>query len=353
MQSPDLDGPGASAPHQAGDLTPVRPTSPQNGEDRNHAAQLQAGAEQAVPLPGAEPSAAPDHAPAAQRHSAVALSKPPIIRLVELRKSFGRHPVLRGISLDIPTGQTTVIMGPSGCGKSVLLKHIVALLKPDFGEVWFEDQRIDYLSESRLGPIRRQFGFLFQQSALFDSMTVAENIAFPLIEHTEMTESQREKRVRQVLGMVGLVDTMRKMPVDLSGGQRKRVALARAIVLEPKVILYDEPTTGLDPIRSDIINELILKLQRELRITSVVVTHDLASAFKVADTTVMLHEGKVAFRGTPDELRQSSDPNVQQFLRGEATDEELAAIRQVSADKTPTGLRSRKKRHRISRLLDL
>jgi phospholipid/cholesterol/gamma-HCH transport system ATP-binding protein len=184
-------------------------------------------------------------------------------------------------------------------------------------------------------------------------MTVAENVAFPLIEHTEMTESQRAKRVKQVLGMVGLADTVKKMPVDLSGGQRKRVALARAIVLEPKVILYDEPTTGLDPIRSDVINELILKLQRELRITSVVVTHDLASSFKVADTTVMLHEGKVAFRGTPDELRQSTDPNVQQFLRGEATDEELAAIRQVSADKTPTGLRTKKKRPRISRLLDL
>jgi phospholipid/cholesterol/gamma-HCH transport system ATP-binding protein len=275
---------------------------------------------------------APAPVPAiAQGHSVIAVNKQPIIRLNDLRKSFGRHAVLRGISLDFPTGQTTVVLGPSGCGKSVMLKHIVGLLRPDWGEVWFEHTRIDTLSEAKLGPIRQQVGFLFQQGALFDSMSVGDNVAFPLREHTKLDAQEREDRVKQVLKMVGLIETMKKMPVDLSGGQRKRVALARAVVLEPKVILYDEPTTGLDPIRSDVINELILKLQRELRITSIVVTHDLASAFKVADMMVMLHEGKVVFRGTPRELRVSPDPVVQLFLKGEASEAELAGIRAVSA----------------------
>ena len=207
-------------------------------------------------------------------------------------------PVLRGIDLDFPTGQTTVVLGPSGCGKSVMLKHIIGLLKPDSGQVWFDGQRIDYLNETRLSAIRQQFGFLFQQSALFDSMTVRENLMFPLLEHTELDAEQREQKVKRVLAMVGLGETLDKMPAELSGGQRKRIALARAIVLEPTVILYDEPTTGLDPIRADVINELILKLNDELKVTSIVVTHDLGSAFKVADLTVMLHEGKVVFQGT-------------------------------------------------------
>lgn len=262
-------------------------------------------------------------------HSAVATNKPPIIRLHDLRKSFGRLQVLRSISLDFPTGKTTVVLGPSGCGKSVMLKHVVGLLRPDWGEVWFENTRVDTLSESKLGPIRRQVGFLFQQGALFDSMSVGENVAFPLLEHTKLDPKQRLERVKQVLNMVGLVESIDKMPVDLSGGQRKRVALARAIVLEPKVILYDEPTTGLDPIRSDVINELILKLQRELRITSIVVTHDMVSAFKVADLTVMLHEGKVQFRGTPQELRKTEDPIVQRFLKGEAGEDELEGIKTI------------------------
>jgi phospholipid/cholesterol/gamma-HCH transport system ATP-binding protein len=163
--------------------------------------------------------------------------------------------------------------------------------------------------------------------ALFDSLSVRENIAFPLREHTRLSEDEIEQRVRRVLQLVGLEDAIKKMPADLSGGQRKRIALARAIVLEPRVVLYDEPTTGLDPIRSDVINELILKLQRELRVTSIVVTHDLASAFKVADLTVMMHEGKIIFRGTPEQLRASPDPVVQRFLRGEASEDELAGIR--------------------------
>jgi phospholipid/cholesterol/gamma-HCH transport system ATP-binding protein len=282
---------------------------------------------------GAGNGASPDGAesPSRRTHSVIATSRTPIVQLKDVHKSFGRQKVLRGITLEFPTGQTTVVLGPSGCGKSVMLKHLVALLRPDRGEVLFEGQRIDDLRESRLGPIRRQFGFLFQMGALFDSMSVRENIAFPLREHTRSTDKEIERRVRQVLQLVGLEDTMSKMPADLSGGQRKRIALARAIVLEPKVILYDEPTTGLDPIRSDVINELILRLQRELRVTSIVVTHDLGSAFKVADFTVMMHEGKILFRGTPDELRASSDPVVQRFLRGEASEEELEGIRVATA----------------------
>ncbi|MHC4947821.1 MAG: ABC transporter ATP-binding protein [Planctomycetota bacterium] len=252
-----------------------------------------------------------------------------IVRLVRLRKSFERQRVLRTLSLEFARGRTTVVLGPSGCGKSVMLKHIVGLLKPDSGEVWFEQTRVDTMSERRLGPIRRQFGFLFQQSALFDSMTVRANVAFPLLEHTDLGPDEREHRVRQVTRMVGLSDTLDKMPADLSGGQRKRIALARSIVLEPKVILYDEPTTGLDPIRADVINELILKLQGELDVTSIVVTHDLASAFKVADSMVMLYDGRVVMDGLPDDFRTSEEPVVQRFLNGEATADELAAIRDM------------------------
>jgi phospholipid/cholesterol/gamma-HCH transport system ATP-binding protein len=253
-----------------------------------------------------------------------------IIRLEDVHKSFGRLRVLRGISLQFPRGKTTVVLGPSGCGKSVMLKHILGLIRPDRGEVWFEQTRVDTLGESRLVPIRRQIGFLFQQGALFDSMTVAANVEFPLLEHTDLNERQRNERVQRVLGMVGLNDTAKKMPADLSGGQRKRIALARAIVLQPKVVLYDEPTTGLDPIRADVINELIRKLQRELKPTSIVVTHDLGSAFKLADQVVMLHEGRVAFNGTVDQIRQSTDQIVQRFLKGEAGPEELAGIRSVN-----------------------
>jgi phospholipid/cholesterol/gamma-HCH transport system ATP-binding protein len=249
------------------------------------------------------------------------------VQLKNVHRSFGHQRVLRGVSVDFPTGQTTVVLGPSGCGKSVMLKHIVGLLRPDQGEVYFEGARIDQLRESNLGDVRRQIGFLFQMGALFDSMSVRDNVGFPLTEHTKLSDADVERRVTRVLQMVGLQDAGSKMPADLSGGQRKRIALARAIVLEPKVILYDEPTTGLDPIRADVINELIIKLQREMRMTSIVVTHDLVSAFKVADYMVMMHEGQIIFRGTPQELRGSDDPVVQRFLRGEASADELAGIR--------------------------
>jgi len=249
-----------------------------------------------------------------------------IVRLVHVRKSFGRQAVLRDISLEIQRGLTTVVLGPSGCGKSVLLKHIIGLLRPDSGQVWYEDVRVDTLSEVRLGAIRMHFGVLFQQGALFDSMSVRQNVGFSLVEHTDLNAAERERRIRRVLRMVGMVDSIDKMPSELSGGQRKRVALARAIILEPKVILYDEPTTGLDPIRSDVINELIIKLQSELGITSVVVTHDLSSAFKVADWMVMLYDGQLALEGTPQVFRDTDHPQVRRFLLGEASEEELKGI---------------------------
>ena len=238
--------------------------------------------------------------------------------------------MLRNLTISVPEGLTTVVFGASGCGKSVMLRHLIGLLRPDHGEVWYHDHRIDRLTERQLRPIRLEFGFLFQHSALFDSWTVHENVAFPLLEHTSFGPDQRRERVRYVLGLVGLTDALEKMPSDLSGGQRKRVALARAIVLEPKVILYDEPTTGLDPIRADIINDLVLKLKNELGATSIVVTHDLTSAFKVGDRMVMLYDGRVRLAGTPDEFLASKDPIVRQFLLGEATIEDIAPDRVVS-----------------------
>jgi phospholipid/cholesterol/gamma-HCH transport system ATP-binding protein len=261
------------------------------------------------------------------------------VRLVKLCKSFGPNAVLDGVNIDFATGQTTVVLGPSGCGKSVMLKHIIGLLRPTSGEVWYEDTRIDTMRESRLTPIRRQFGFLFQQSALFDSISVGRNVAFPLVEHTPMTRDQRHERVADVLELVGLAGMQDKMPVELSGGQRKRVALARAIVLKPKVILYDEPTTGLDPIRADTINELILKLKRELTSTSIVVTHDLTSAFKIADEMVMLYDGRVILRGRPEAFRGSDVPLVRAFLQGEATGEALAGLKRTERthDRTDDG----------------
>ena len=260
-----------------------------------------------------------------------------IVRVAKLEKRFGRQRVLRGVSLAFPRGKTTVVLGPSGCGKSVLLKHLIGLLRPDHGGVFFEGQRIDDLPERALGAIRRQFGVLFQQGALFDSMTVAENVAFPLREQSGGIPYDEEARVRSVLRLVGLEHTYDRYPSELSGGQQKRVALARAVVLRPKVVLYDEPTTGLDPIRSDVINELILKLKQQLHVTSIVVTHDLASAFKVADHMVMLHEGHVELEGAPEEFRHSTDPVVRRFLRGEASEEELRAIRAVGSEESGFG----------------
>jgi phospholipid/cholesterol/gamma-HCH transport system ATP-binding protein len=254
--------------------------------------------------------------------------------LIELRhvsKRFGRLVVLDDLSLSIEAGKCIVVIGASGTGKSVLLKHIVGLLRPDKGEVFYDGKRIDNLPERQLMDVRTDFGFLFQMGALFDSMNVEDNVAFPVVQHSDKSGEEAHEIARQKLALVGLKESGKKMPAELSGGQKKRVALARAIALDPKVILYDEPTTGLDPIRSDVIDELILKLQRELKVTSIVVTHDMKSAFKVADRIVMLHQGKIVFDGTPDEIKASEEPIVKRFVLGEAGDEELASLREGSA----------------------
>lgn len=250
-----------------------------------------------------------------------------LIELKQLRKRFGPLVVLDGVSLSIEAGQSLVILGASGSGKSVLLKHIVGLLKPDAGEVWFDGLRIDTLPERRLMEVRKRFGFLFQMGALFDSMTVADNVAFPLREHTSLSKPEIDEIVRYKLTMVGLPDVGPKMPAELSGGQRKRVALARAVALDPEVIVYDEPTTGLDPIRSDVINELILKLQRELKVTSIVVTHDMNSAMKVGQRLVMLHEGRIIEDGPPEVFRNARNDIVRRFVAGEADERELAGLK--------------------------
>jgi phospholipid/cholesterol/gamma-HCH transport system ATP-binding protein len=248
---------------------------------------------------------------------------------VNVHKRFGPLVVLDGLNLAIGAHESLVVLGPSGTGKSVLLKHIVGLLQPDGGEVWFHDQRVDHRPEATLEPVRKRIGFLFQTGALFDSMSVADNISFPLREEGVRTPEDIRQIVADKLAMVGLDGMQPKMPGDLSGGQRKRVALARAIALDPEVVLYDEPTTGLDPIRADVINELILKLNDQLKVTSVVVTHDMASAFKVADRLVMLGAGKVIAEGTAEQFRNSADPAVQRFVQGRATEEELRALNRI------------------------
>ncbi|MHC4294799.1 MAG: ABC transporter ATP-binding protein [Planctomycetota bacterium] len=248
------------------------------------------------------------------------------IRLEKVSKGFNGQTVLDGVDLEIAPGKTTVVIGPSGCGKSVLLKHMVGLLKPDSGKVFFGDREVSSMSERRLVDVRRRMGFLFQGGALFDSMTVEENICFPLREHNVGEFADRHQRCGDVLSLVALEGYENRFPEELSGGQKKRVALARAIVLDPEVILYDEPTTGLDPIRADLINELILKLQRVLGTTAVVVTHDMASARKVGDRIVMLHEGRFITDTTPDGLVAIDDEVVSHFVEGRADAEELAKL---------------------------
>jgi len=250
----------------------------------------------------------------------------PIISLDGVSKSFGDVQALRDVSIDIQRGHTTVVLGASGCGKSVMLKHIVGLLKPDSGAVTFDGQRVDRLREHELVDIRTRVGFLFQQGALFDSMTVGQNIAFPLREHTWLSFEQRQDRVEHMLELVGVPGTAQRMPTELSGGQQKRVALARAVVLEPDVVLYDEPTTGLDPIRADVIAKLILRLQEELAFTSVVVTHDISTAFKIADTMVMMQNGRVLLAGEPSSFKSSGDHAIRRFLDGEAGPDELGTL---------------------------
>ncbi len=251
-----------------------------------------------------------------------------VIVLENITKKFGAKTVLDNVSLAVEKGKTTVIIGPSGCGKTVLVKHLIVLLRPNSGEVYFKNRRIDNLSENDLNKVRTQYGFLFQGGALFDSLSVTENIIFPIRQHCEIKDwTQIEELVKAKLAMVGLDGYQNHSPASLSGGQRKRVALARAIALNPEVVLYDEPTTGLDPIRCDVISELILKLQRELGVTSVVVTHDMTSAYKVADRIIMLHKGKIVADGDADHIRDHPHPIVQQFIHGQVDEDQLAVLR--------------------------
>ncbi|MCK4294569.1 MAG: ABC transporter ATP-binding protein [Planctomycetes bacterium] len=251
-----------------------------------------------------------------------------MLTVKNVTKKFGPNVVLDNVSLTIEKGETTVVIGPSGCGKTVLIKHLIALLRPTSGEVYFKDRRIDNLNEQELNGVRTHYGFLFQGGALFDSLSVFENIIFPIRQHGKIGNwKEVEELVKAKLAIVGLDGFQNYYPANLSGGQRKRVALARAIALNPEVILYDEPTTGLDPIRSDVINELILKLQEELGVTTVVVTHDMTSAYKIADRIIMLHNGKIVADGDADHIRNHPHPVVQQFISGQVSEDDLAILR--------------------------
>lgn len=253
---------------------------------------------------------------------------PGILELAGIEQRFGSLEVLRGVDLSIRRGDTTVIIGPSGCGKSVLLKTMMVLLRPKAGRVLFNGRDITELSERDLAPVRRRMGMVFQGGALFDSMTVQQNICFPLAEDGGFSEDEQAQRCQRALQRVGLDGIQQKMPQELSGGQKKRVALARAVVLDPEVIFYDEPTTGLDPVRADLINELIRKLQRETQATSVVVTHDMASAEKIGDRILMLWEGRFIADAAPSDLRGIENDVVRRFVEGRASEEELQQLQQ-------------------------
>ncbi len=246
------------------------------------------------------------------------MPREPFVEFQDLYKAYGPKQVLRGASLKVYRGEVLVILGGSGTGKSVTLRHMLGLEVPDQGRVIVEEEDITDLPEEELYRVRKKFGMLFQSGALFDSMTVFENIAFPLREHTEMSEEEITRAVRERLELVNLPNTENLMPVDLSGGMRKRVGLARSIVLDPKVILYDEPTTGLDPITAQTINELIVDLQAKLNVTSVVVTHDIHSAFFVGDRIAFLHQGVFEWVGSMDEARDSDNPRLRDFLKASA-----------------------------------
>jgi len=241
-----------------------------------------------------------------------------MIEIQHLTKAFGRQRVLDRLDLTIQSGETMVVIGRSGSGKSVLLKHLIGLMSPDAGSVLIDGMDVTTLTGPALDKLRMKFGMLFQNAALFDSMTAYENVAFPLLEHTTMTSEEIRQRVHECLQLVGLEHVDVLYPAQLSGGMRKRVGLARALAMGPEIILYDEPTTGIDPILGDIINDLIIALRDRLQVTSVVVTHDMRSAYKVADRIAMLYNGKIIEVGSAEEIRRSTNPVVQQFIKGEA-----------------------------------
>ena len=241
------------------------------------------------------------------------------ISLVNVSKSFkkGQDKILRGVTLDFPKGKLCYILGSSGAGKSVLLKHILGLLDPDEGQIWVEGEDLGALSLEGLARVRTKFGMLFQNSALFDDQTIYENVAFPLREHTRLPEDQIYEKVKKTLTSLGMSQGWDKYPNELSGGMRKRVGLARAIIREPSILLYDEPTTGLDPVTRTTVDELIATLKRELKLTSIVISHDIPSALLLADRIAFLHQGKIIFWGTPSELRQSPHEAIRKFIDAE------------------------------------
>jgi phospholipid/cholesterol/gamma-HCH transport system ATP-binding protein len=241
-----------------------------------------------------------------------------MIELRDIHKSFEGHHVLRGVNLKVEKGESVVVIGGSGSGKSVLLKHIIGLLTPDTGTVLIDSTDISQLHEDGLNELRKKFGMLFQSAALFDSMRVWQNVGFSLKRHTRMTDAEIKEVAVRKLRMVGLVGVEDEMPSELSGGMRKRVGLARAIAMEPEILLYDEPTTGLDPIMADAINDLIIKMREKLSVTTVTITHDMKSAYKIADRIAMLYNGVIISEGAPSEIRNTADPVVRQFIEGRA-----------------------------------
>ena len=263
--------------------------------------------------------AQPVAGPSSRASRLTTLDPAPMIAVRGLKKRIGAQEILRGVELEVAAGQTLVIIGRSGAGKSVLLKNLIGLMQPDEGEICIDGQSIIGMSERQLAAIRRKVGILFQGGALFDSMTVEENIAFPLREAGLRDARVIRQKIAEMLEVIELEGEENKLPVNLSGGMKKRVGLARAIISQPACILYDEPTSGLDPIVSDSINRLIRRLQERYRVTSVVVTHDMKSAFHVGDHIAYLHEGRIYFHGTPAQLQASSDPIIQDFLIGRST----------------------------------
>ena len=237
-----------------------------------------------------------------------------MIEIINLCKSFNSHRVLDNLNLNINTGETTVIIGRSGCGKSVLLKHIIGLMRPDSGQVLIDGKDVARMDGNELSALRLKFGMLFQGAALFDSMNVYENVGFNMIEHTNAGKEDIDRAVKESLALVGLKDIENTKPSELSGGMRKRVGLARAICMRPQIMLYDEPTTGVDPIMGDAVNDLIVELHNKLKVTGIAVTHDMTSAYKIANRIAMLYNGKIIANGTPDEIKSTKDPIVHQFI---------------------------------------
>jgi len=240
------------------------------------------------------------------------------IRVVNIHKSFGENHVLRGVHLDVQQGESMVVIGGSGSGKTVLIRCIIGLVQPDEGEIYVDGMEITSLNEQELNEIRKKFGMLFQAGALFDSLPVWENVGFGLRQHTQLNEEGIRKIASEKLALLGLKDIEDLMPAELSGGMKKRVSLARAIAMEPEILLYDEPTTGIDPVIADAINELIIRMREKLSVTSIAITHDMKSAYKIADRIAMLYQGKIIEVGTPEEIRNCSNPIVQQFVEGKS-----------------------------------